>query len=498
MKGKVVLVKPLNDVCSTAIPLGLLHIGTSLEAKGYRVKIVDANKDPNYKVSISQELNDAVYVGITCLTTEIKSALEISDYVKEHSNVPVVWGGWHPTLFPEQTCADKSVDFVCIREGDDVAVQLAESLESGRSVEQIAGLAFKKDGTVKVNPPKGYVDVEKLPLTNYDLIDLSKYNLSAGIEKHRMLPYLSSRGCPHRCGFCINTVSFNNVWRAKSPKKTVDEIEILTRKYGLDGIGFLDDNFFVSKQRVTEICKEILARKLEVTWFAESRADYFDRFDQGFLDLCVKSGLRWINIGAESGSDRMLKILDKDITTRQVLESAKILSKYQITPTYCFLAGVPSETKDDLDGTVKLMQRIRKICPTAKYNVGLLTPYPKCKLTDSLIADGMFKEPSSLREWATDKNRKLYTDRTVGKPWHTNPRFLSGLSYFSGLAYETLSDQQIRLVLKKLDLIRFPRVLFVFLARLRMKLGFYDFPVERILNSMSAKHFKRHVQEGKY
>jgi len=498
MKGKVVLIKPLNDVCSTAIPLGLLHIGTSLEVKGFKVRVIDANKDPNYKVSLSQELNDAVYVGITCLTTEIKSALEISDYVKATSDVPVVWGGWHPTLFPEQTCADQAVDYVCIREGDNVAVQLAECLESDRSLEQVDGLAFKKDGRVKVNSPKGYVDVEKLPVTNYDLVDVEKYNLSAGIEKQRMLPYSSSRGCPHRCAFCINTVTCNNVWRAKSVGKTVDEIEYLVHKYGLASVGFIDDNFFVSKQRVIGICREMLSRKLDVTWFAESRADYFDHFDEGFLDLCVKSGLRWINIGAESGSDRILNVLDKDITARQVLKSANMLKKYPINLTYCFLAGIPHETKEDLDCTVKLMRRIRKICPTVKYNVGLLTPYPKCKLTDRLIADGWLKEPSNLREWATDATRKLYTDRKAGKPWHTNPSFLAGLSYFSALAYDTLSDREIRLVLKKVDLIRFPRVLFVFLARLRMKLGFYDVPVERVLNSVSARQFKKHVQEGKY
>jgi radical SAM superfamily enzyme YgiQ (UPF0313 family) len=229
--SKVLLVKPKNDLGISPVPLGLLHIGTALEAKGFKVKIVDCNKDANYKDILARELTDALYVGVTCLTTEIKSSLEISDFVKERSEVPVVLGGWHPTLFPAQTCADKSVDFVCINEGEDVAVQLAECIESHDSPAGIDGLAYKdSDHKVKVNPCRKFVDIENLPLCNYDLIDLSKYNLITP-DKKRILGYQSSRGCPHRCAFCIQTVTCNNVWRAKSAKKTVDEIELLIHKH---------------------------------------------------------------------------------------------------------------------------------------------------------------------------------------------------------------------------------------------------------------------------
>jgi anaerobic magnesium-protoporphyrin IX monomethyl ester cyclase len=498
VKGEVVLVKPLNDLGVSPIPLGLLHVGTSLEAKGYKVKIVDANKDPNYKDTLGRKLNKALYVGITCLTTEVKNALEISDYIREKSDTPIVWGGWHPTLFPLQTCADESVDFVCLNEGDDTAVRLAETLEADSSPENIEGLAYKTDGKVKMNPPRKYVDIEKLPLTNYDLVDLSQYNISGNIRKQRVLPYQSSRGCPHRCGFCINTVACNNVWRAKSAKKTVDEIEVLIRKYNLDYIGFLDDNFFVSKQRVVDICREMIARKLDVEWMAESRADYFDRFDHAFLELMVKSGLVQLNIGAESGSPRILSLLDKDITVEQVLKSATMLSGYPVTPVYCFMLGIPTETDIDIRSTVALAEKIRKICPRAEYRMAVLTPYPRCKLTDRLIAMGLFKEPASLREWASDDIRELYTDRFAGKPWHSNPRLLENLSYFSGLAYETYSDELIRMCIKNFDVLKFPNIFFIFMSRLRMRLHCYGVPIDKSLNTLMKRYFKKHVPEGKY
>jgi len=103
--NKIILIRPVNEGV-TDMPMGILHLGTVLEREGYQVRLIDAAWQPDYRELVSRELAGALIVGISCLTPEVPAAIEISDYVKSISSVPIIWGGWHPTLFPEQTCAE--------------------------------------------------------------------------------------------------------------------------------------------------------------------------------------------------------------------------------------------------------------------------------------------------------------------------------------------------------------------------------------------------------
>ena len=194
---KILLIQPENDVLTWGIPLGLLHVGTILDKEGYPVVIIDAPRQPDYRELIAREIENTLIIGITCLTSEVTSAIEISDYIKSISEVPIIWGGWHPTLFPEQVCADKSVDFVCLGEGDYTMLELVKALESSASPGNIGGLAHKDGHRVVVNPSKEHVNLEELPPVNYDLVDISRYVKTLG-DGTRRIQYQSSRGCPHR------------------------------------------------------------------------------------------------------------------------------------------------------------------------------------------------------------------------------------------------------------------------------------------------------------
>lgn len=483
-KNKIVLVRPKNDVFEKPIPLGLLHIGTMLDRAGYDVRIIDNAKQSNYKELISTDVKDALLVGITALTTEVKDALDTSDYIKGTCDTPIIWGGWHPTLFPEQTCADKSVDFVCIGEGEYTMLELARALELGSSFESINGLAYKDNGNVRINPLRGYVDMEELPPINYDLIDISKY---INIRGRRTILYQSSRGCPHRCRFCINSVTENQKYRMKSVKKVVDEIVMLVEKYNVDWVRFIDDNFFVSVKRARGICEEIVRRNIKINWDAECRADYFrhDFVDENFLDLAEKSGLIFLSIGAESGSQRILNMLSKDITVAQILASAKMLSKYKnIVPSYGFIVGISGETKEEVMATIKVANRIVELCPQTTFGLNMLTAYPRCELTDDLIKQGFFSEPITLREWTADNVRALYTGRFSRKPWNENPKFLRNVSHFSNLGFRSYSGEKLIENYRKRSgwrLYRYPELLFVLIARIRVKYLFFKLPIDRVI-----------------
>lgn len=488
--SKIVLINPKNDLLSQDIPLGLLHIGTILDKEGYAVRIIDAAKEPDYENLIAREIKDALLVGISALTTEVKNAIEISDYIKNiHSDIPIIWGGWHPTLFPEQTCSDKSVDFVCIGEGEYTMLEVVKALETGTSFENIKGLAYKDKGVLKMNSRRDFVNMEELPPINYDLINISEY-VNHPYSWGRMISYQSSRGCPHRCTFCINTVTGNQKYRTKSAKKVVDEIQILIDKYNINFVGFIDDNFFVSIKRAREICEELIKRNLNIKWFADCRVDYFrpNFVDENFLDLAEKSGLSNLGMGAESGSQRILNLLKKDITVKQILASARILSKYNnIGKGYGFILGLPGETKEDVIASLKLANEIVKICSGSMYGIGFgfFTPYPRCELTEDLIKKGFFNEPKTLREWSANDVRAQYARRHSysEKTWHKNPKFLRNVGYYGELGYHSYTDTQLKNYHKlfRHRMYMYPDLFFILIARIRMKHLFFKIPIDRLI-----------------
>jgi radical SAM superfamily enzyme YgiQ (UPF0313 family) len=386
-----------------------------LRKHGFDVKIIDVMVEPNYRKRIMQEARDALAVGIGVWTSEIASAYEITKLIKNNFKVPIVWGSWHPTLFPQQTVESSLIDYVIVNEGEYSFLELARVL-SGRKkqgVVNIPGLAYKKNGKVRFNPRAGFVDLDSLPEPDYSLVDIKKYvDERVSNRMRRALPYESSRGCPHRCAFCINVVAGNRTYRTKSVKKTLDEIENLVKKYNLDYLFFQEDNFFVSKERVKEICRGIIKRKIKLEWFAECRADYFKpgHISTKILKLAKKAGLHSLSIGAESGSPLSLRQVKKDITVEQTLNAAKICNEVGIIPTFSFMIGLPHERLSESYKTVDLALKTARLCPNSGFSIGTFFPYPRCELVEELIKEGLFREPETLEEWLDERYMRLYTE----------------------------------------------------------------------------------------
>lgn len=389
---KIVLVKPENIYGYGAYPpLELLTVGTVLYENGYDVEIINAAAQKNYKELLLEKCKDAFIVGITSYTSEIKNAIEIIDTIKKNFNVPIVWGGWHATLFSAQTCSDKSVDFVIMNEGDYSMLKLVRSLEGKGLIRDIPGIIYKKDREIFINKSKGYLNIEKLPLVKYDLINISHYSDTKLTDyfsrtKNVWLPYQSSRGCPHRCTFCINTVTNNNIYRKKSAKKVIKEVGSLIKKYGLTHLRIIDDNFFVDCKRVEEICKGFIKNKFNITWDAECRVDYFRKgqLDDKLLSLCTKSGLIELTLGCESGSQKILDLMKKDIKVEQIINCVAQCRKHKIIPRCSFMVGIPGESKEDILLTAKLINKLRKIEPKMACGIATFRPYPKSEMCEDL------------------------------------------------------------------------------------------------------------------
>ncbi len=402
------------------VPLSLLHLASFLIKGGYSVKILDMRLE-NFA---DFEIRKPLFVGISTIHgSQIPYGLELARRVRAlDSSIPLVWGGVHPTLLPEQTAANEVVDIVVRGEGEKTLLELADKFSAGESLTKIKGITFKSAGTIKSTPDRELIDLDELPIElPFELLPLDKYPTIKSGRFHIQ----TSRGCPHKCGFCYNIVYNRQAWRGKSARRVVDEIEyILGRFPKVKIIDPIDDNFFVDQKRVIDICQEIINRKIKVSWRANCRFDYMSKYSKDFLELLEKSGCNEVDFGGETGSERLLSLIDKDITTSQMISSVENLRNWapSIEPFITWMCGLPTETEEDLIKTCDLMDRMSEVNPkTQHYGIFLYTPFPS-PILDSL--GSKYKHPQSFDEWG---KAEVFHFRP---PWHSK-RYVDKLQNIS-------------------------------------------------------------------
>jgi anaerobic magnesium-protoporphyrin IX monomethyl ester cyclase len=391
------------------VPLQLLHVAGALQRAGYRPRIFDMRLADYRTLAIG----DPVFVGVTCMSgPQIRYALEFAVRVRaEHPRVPIVWGGVHPTLLPEQTCASPAVDVVVRGEAETIVGPLADRLAAGAPLADVNGLTYEVDGAVVSTPDAELVDLDSIPVgLPYELLDLARYpTLQAG-RVHMQ----TSRGCPSRCGFCYNTGFNKRRWRGKSPERVIAEMQELLRRFPhVKIIDPVDDNFFVDRRRAEAVCTGLLDSGARVAWRANCRFDYLAKYDGAFVSLIEQAGCMELDFGGESGSERMQSLVCKDVSAEQILQSAAKLREFapSIDPFVSWLSGLPGETYADMEQTFDLMDAMGRANPrTQHYGIFLYTPFPS-PLLDTLPAT--FRPPQSLEAWGAIEVFHFEP------PWHT-------------------------------------------------------------------------------
>ncbi|MBS3117922.1 B12-binding domain-containing radical SAM protein [Candidatus Woesearchaeota archaeon] len=402
----IVLVKPSVGWYDTIkshldVPLGILGAATLVNQE-YEVKIIDQQLDQEWKKHIRQELNqNPLLVGMGAMTGEqLRHAIEIAEFVRqEEKKMPIVWGGIHPTLMPEQTIKDARVDYVVKGEGEVTIKELAKSLEKGKSIDTVQGIYYKDNGFIKSTPQRPYADMNELPIMPFELLDMEKYLPKNFGMKSIILE--SSRGCPFRCTFCRNTTSYFRRWGALRPEKVIELMQHVKEKYGVKAVHFQDENFFTDINRAKETVGLIKTELPDMQWLVNSlRIDTLDRMDRDFLRLIDDSNCIQLKIGVESGSPRILKMIKKDITVEQVIRVNRKLADFKTSPLYNFMCAFPHETVEDIRKTVNLIFKLYHDNKKAKSSaINIYTPYPGTELYDETIKMG-FKEPETLDEWS--------------------------------------------------------------------------------------------------
>jgi len=395
---KVVLYNP--KAVFYDMPLALLSIGSMLDPEYYEVIIIDGRVDNNSLQKVIAACDGALCFGVTSLTgNPLNDALAVTKSVKErYSDIPIIWGGWHTSLFPEETLRDEPAIEISVQgQGEITFREIILALESGADLKNVAGICYRDANNIVVkNPGRVLEDMNFLPRVNYDLIDVEKYFKA---KKKRQFDYISSTGCRFRCTFCADPFVFSRKWTSIAPERMGEEIEHWYKKYNFTDINFQDETFFTKRKRVTAIATEFIERDIKVTWAGTLRADQGSRMTDEDFDICKKSGLRRVLVGVESGSQEMMDWLAKDIKLEQVYETAERCAKRDIDVIFPFIVGFPNESDKSVQDTMRVAYELNSMHPGFTTPIFYFKPYPGSKITQDVVAKG-YSLPQTIAEWA--------------------------------------------------------------------------------------------------
>lgn len=406
----------LEEQEAVLLPASVLMVAGPLLQSGYKVKIIDQRVNKDWKKELLGSLKQGVLAfGVSALTgKQILYGLEASKLVKENSDIPVVWGGVHSSLLSKQTLENKYIDFVVIGEGEETFLELVNVLKKKSPLNSIKGLAYKENNEIFINPQREFINLDKSSDIPYHLVDIENYvakkSFATG-KPGRDIALYTSRGCPHRCGFCYNKEFNKRKWRGKSAEKVVEEMKSLIKDYKITSFNIADDEFFVDLERARKISELIIKENLNIEIFTTCRVNYVVNMDDEYLNLLYKAGFRTLSFGVESGSEKILELIHKDITINQVFETIKRLKKIGINSKYYFMAGFPTETIDDLYKTTDLILEMKQLDPHIRIPAWrVFTSYPGTDLYEIAIKQG-WNPPEKLEEWAR------YDFDTLRLPW---------------------------------------------------------------------------------
>ncbi len=308
-------------------------------------------------------------VGITSKTQNYASAQILIEIAKRiRPDVRIVVGGPHPSMAGEQVLENQDVDVAVVGEGEETIVELLKTLETGSSLHNVNGIVFRdQDGEIIRTLPRAYtndLDVYPFPHTSAEsaLIDYEKY------PKTAFKNIFATRGCPYACQFCGSRNIWSRKVRYRSAENVAEEIRQL-RKFGLDTIHFDDDTFGLSKKYIKALCEEIKRQTPDISWTCETTVNVLDEDTVGWMK---DTGCRGVYIGIESGNNKMLRTIRKNITIEKAYAAAELLKKNDIYVGTFFMTGFPNETEETMADTLRAMKRIK----TDVIWFSIYTPYP--------------------------------------------------------------------------------------------------------------------------
>ena len=404
-------------------PLSVMAVGTSVPASE-DWEIIDGNR-PSVDVaaSVSAFVDDRRHtadpvraIAFTVMPgPQLANAVPLTKRIKTaHPDIPVIWGGNFGSLYPGPVLNAPYIDWLVRGQGEHTFAELLEVLQGRRNPESVAGLCFRRpDGSHHLGPERRWVGPAELPAPPYHKIPVHDY-LHPTFLGRRSGVYQSSIGCPYGCNFCGVISVYGRREQVQDPSRTAGHLRYLVREHGMDSVHFYDNNFFLNDQQAREIADQFAP--LGIRWWVEARVDAVLRFSEETWKRLKRAGCTMIFFGAESGSDDVLRQMNKGITTEQTLEVARRTRQHGIIPEFSFVFGNPEEPEREIDINLRFIRRLKEINPAMELITYFYTPTPQRKGTYGDI-DALEGTPDTLEEWASAEWVNWMTHEDPELPW---------------------------------------------------------------------------------
>lgn len=390
--SEVLLVNPrMCSRRSVRLPLSLLHLGAALEGR-YSYRIVDGNLDDDAIGTVLGILGEGRCraVGVSVMPgPQVAPAISISAAVRAaFPAVPIVWGGYFPTLYPDSAINAPYVDLLARGQGEETLVELLERLPAAgaaggaeppgwdpQALREVAGLTWKEEGAARHNPERPFRHPDHFPPLPYERLGEVEPYLRPSFMGRRTGVFQAAIGCRYHCEFCGVVSMFGGVTRLSGAARLIQELTAQRDRFGADAMQFYDHNFFDTEEASLPAL-EVLVR-LAMPWWCYARADTLAGFSPATWSLIEKSRLRMAYIGAEAASDSVLQRMKKGSRVEHTFAVASLCRAHGVIPEFSFVLGGPEDPEGEIEKTFILIRRLKALHPECEVILYFYSPTPR-------------------------------------------------------------------------------------------------------------------------
>ncbi|MFH2068559.1 MAG: radical SAM protein [Candidatus Omnitrophota bacterium] len=453
--AKVLLLSPLyvdlygnlQKAAGRYFPLGIGYVASYLRKYGnHEVRMYEPEAQRLNHADIVKIIKTFApdVIGITCTTPNFARAIELAKICKINSGAKVVLGGVHVSAIPEFIMEryPDLIDCAVAGEGEITMLELVNTYQANSSTETIKGIVYLKNGRAIRNENRPFIeDLDSIPFPSRDLIPQALFTPNRHNARYRnCATILTSRGCPFNCSFCASRLVSGKKYRTHSAEYVLEEMEMLKKNYKIRQLLITDDTFTIDRNRLEEICRGMIDRKLRLAWFCFSQTGAVNR---GLLKLMKKAGCYNIGFGIESSDEAILKKMGKNILPAKAKETVRIASGLGLKTQTFYIIGSPGETKEQMNNTIKFSREVGSTL--VFYN--MLIPFPGTRefnyfFSETPLEDINWEKFVAIGEHCVLKNAGVSAkeiEQIIGKAnfsYYTHPKRLFNVAFHIRTFYE--------------------------------------------------------------
>jgi radical SAM superfamily enzyme YgiQ (UPF0313 family) len=401
------------------LPLELLQIASGPAAAGYEVVLIDAMIEPDYMRKVLEACEGALLFASSCiLGYQVYDGYVTAQAVRErYPDLPIIWGGWFPSVIPEMYLEGGIADAVGIGQGELTFMEVCEALLHGTDLADVPGLAVLRDGKVHYTAHRPVVGFDQLQPVPWHLLEYERYAELQTQPTHlkvrhrfplpgrwtpdnppRGFSHFSSFGCPEPCTFCCSPLVTGRRWKAIPGDVLADEIAELKQRFRFDVLRFQDANFGVAEKRTKAFCDRLVELDLDLYWNGTIEIETIMRYKPETLDALEASKCHLLWLGAETGTAHMQERIKKHIQIDHIPEAIGELARRNIVPGTFWIIGYPGETPESMAETLRMAARVKHAYPIAGSEVYPFRPIPGTEDFDHAVKLG-YQPPKDFHEW---------------------------------------------------------------------------------------------------